>query len=284
MKKYWWSVLLMTCFAVTTSKAQTGSNNKITGYAPADDINIYYEIYGQGKPVVLLHGAFMTIGMNWSQIIPELSKTRKVIALEMQGHGHTALGSRGLSFTTLANDVIAVLKHLNIDSTDIVGYSFGGTITYELLINHPQVIKKAVIISSTYRYDGWQKEVRDAFQLMQPAFLSNSPLKTEYVKVAPDSSQWNNFLTKMIAFDKQEFNLGDKKIQTIKSPVLIISGDNDGIDKEVLFKTYQSLGGCRFADITGTPKSQLAIIPGQGHVSVMMQSSTLVNYIQNFLN
>jgi pimeloyl-ACP methyl ester carboxylesterase len=253
------------------------------GYAPANGIKLYYEVYGEGKPVVLLHGAYMTINLNWSSLIPELAKTRKVIALEMQGHGHTELSGRPFSYSTMANDIAGVLKFLKIESADFIGYSFGGTITYQLLLNHPALVGKAVIISSTYKYTGWQKEVRDVLHSMQPEFLSGTPLKSEYNAVAPDSSQWNSFLSKMIEFDKQDFDLGEDKIKNIKSPVLIISGDNDGIDKEVLFKTYRLLGGCTFADMTGIPKSQLAIIPGQGHVSVMMQTDAILGMVNKFL-
>ena len=255
-----------------------------SGYAPVNSARVYYEVYGEGKPIVLLHGSFMTIGMNWGEIIPELSKKRKVIALEVDGHGHTPLSNRALSYDSLAGDVVNVLKYLGIDSTDVVGYSFGGTIAYALAIRFPKIVNRMVIISSTYRYDGWQKEVRDALHSMKPEFLTNTPLKAEYDKVAPDPGEWNAFLKKMLAFDTQSFNLGDEKIKNIKSPVLLIAGDNDGVDKQILFETYKQLGGGVFADMAGVPKSQLAIIPAQGHVSLMMQTQTILLYLNGFLN
>jgi pimeloyl-ACP methyl ester carboxylesterase len=282
MKNYFKLIIATISFLCSVMIMQSAAQ-KSFGYSPVNGIRLYYEIHGEGKPLVLLHGAYMTIGLNWSELIPELSKTRKVIALEMQGHGHTELSTRDYSFVTMANDVAAALRHLKIDSADFIGYSFGGTITYQLLIAHPQLVKKAVIISSTYRYDGWQKEVRDVLQMMQPEFLSGTPLKSEYNKVAPDTLQWNNFLKKMIAFDKLDFNLGDDKINQVKSPVLIISGDNDGVDKGILFETYKKLGGGVFADMAGLPKSQLAIIPGQGHVSLMMQSKPILDLTKTFL-
>ncbi len=255
-----------------------------SGYAPVNGSKVYYEVYGEGKPIVLLHGAYMTIGMNWAEIIPELSKKRKVIALEIEGHGHTPLSNRPLSYDSLAGDVVNVLKYLGVDSSDVIGYSFGGTIAYALAIRHPQVVNRIVIISSTYKYEGWQKEVRDVLHTIKPEFFDNTPLKTEYDKVAPDPGKWNAFVTKMVAFDTQPFNLGDDKIKSIKSPVLLISGDNDGIDKQILFETYKQLGGGVFADMAGIPKSQLAIIPAQGHVSVMMQTQTILLYLKGFLN
>lgn len=275
------SLCLMICLYVN-GLAQNNTL-KSSGYAPVNGQKIYYEIYGEGKPLILLHGAYMTIGMNWGALIPELSKTRKVIALEMQGHGHTALGNRPYSYETMADDVAKTMSYLKVDSADVVGYSFGGTIAYQLIIKNPRLVKKMVIISSTYKLIGWQKECRDVFQSMKPEFLSNTPLKTEYVKVAPDSAEWNKFLEKMIAFDKQDYNFGDQSISAIKSPVLLISGDNDGIDKPILMDTYKRLGGCTFADMLGIPKSQLAIVPGQGHVSLMMQTDEMLRLISVFL-
>jgi pimeloyl-ACP methyl ester carboxylesterase len=175
------------------------------------------------------------------------------------------------------------LQHLKIDSADIVGYSYGGTIAFNIAMKYPKRVKKLVIISSTYKYNGWQKEVRDVLQIMQPDFLTNTPLKSEYAKVAPDSTQWDTFVAGMIAFDKKDFNLGDDKVQNIKSPTLLIAGDNDGIDKTHLFETYKKLGGGTFGDMSGIPKSHLAIVPGQGHVSLMMDQANILKLLNNFL-
>src|ERR1700744_4829227 len=119
-------IIAMLLFTVFQSKGQQAKPSA-SGYAPCNGIKVYYEIYGEGRPVVLLHGAFMTIEGNWGQLIPELSKTRKVIAIELQGHGHTQFSDRKLAHTTLAGDVTGVMDHLKIDSADVVGYSFGGT-------------------------------------------------------------------------------------------------------------------------------------------------------------
>ena len=268
----------------STAQPVTATNAlKSSGYAPVNGVKIYYEIYGEGRPLILLHGAYMTIDLNWSQLIPELSKTRKVIALEMQGHGRTADTDRPLSFPALASDVAGVLKYLNIDSADILGYSFGGTIAYQFAIQNPQLVRKLIIISSTYKSEGWQPEVRNIFKTMQPAFLDNTPLKTEYVRVAPDTAHWHAFLNKMIEFTNKGYDLGDENIKSIKAPVLLICGDNDGIDKTILMNTYQLLGGCVIADMAGVPKSQLAIIPGKGHVSLMMDTGTILSMVNSFL-
>ncbi|AZA85182.1 alpha/beta hydrolase [Chryseobacterium lactis] len=254
-----------------------------SGYADVNGAKTYYEVYGEGSPVVLLHGAFMTIDLNWGELIPELSKKRKVIAIELQGHGHTPFSDRKLSHSTLARDVEGVLDQLKIETADIVGYSFGGTVAYEFAIQSPKRLKNLVIISSTYKNMGWLPEINNAMKTMKPAFFDKSPMHTAYDAVAPDKTKWTKFLEQMIASAGTPFDLGDANIAKISAPVLIIAGDNDGLDKPELMKTYQLLGGNIAADMAPMPKSQLAIVPGQSHVSLMMQTATILNYLNNFL-
>ena len=121
-----------------------------TGYAPVNGLKMYYEVHGSGDPVVLLHGSFMAIsnGFHWTEWIGELSKTRKVIAIEMQGHGRTADIKRDFSSENLAEDVAALLDHLNIPEADLIGYSMGGGVAMQCAIRHPEKVRKVVIISS----------------------------------------------------------------------------------------------------------------------------------------
>jgi pimeloyl-ACP methyl ester carboxylesterase len=275
-------LIAMLFFTVFQSNGQH-SKPGASGYAPVNGIKVYYEVYGEGRPIVLLHGAFYTIQMNWGQLIPELSKTRKVIAIEMQGHGHTPYSDRKLDFATLASDVDGVMNYLKIDSADVVGYSMGGSVAYELAIQSPKRVRKLVIISSTYKSSGWRPEVTTAFKNFKPEFFTNSPMKTAYDAVAPDKTKWTPYLEHMLAFVGASFDMGDSNIAKITSPVLIISGDNDGLDKIELMKTYQLLGGGVSADLEPMPKSHLAIVPSQGHVSLMMQTKAILNYLDSFL-
>src|SRR5882757_7062513 len=254
-----------------------------SGYAPVNGIKVYYEVYGEGKPIILLHGAFMTIEMNWGQLIPDLSKTRKVIAIELQGHGHTPFSDRKLSRVTLASDVEGVMDYLKIDGADVVGYSFGGSVAYQLAIQSPKRLRKLVIISSTYKSSGWMPEINNAFKSMKPELFANTPMQAAYDAVAPDKTKWTKFLEQMIALAGEPYNMGDANISKIAAPVLIISGDNDGLDKIELIKTYQLLGGALCADFGPMPKSQLAIVPSQGHVSLMMQTKIILGYLDDFL-
>jgi pimeloyl-ACP methyl ester carboxylesterase len=275
-------LLIAIMFATSRSNGQQIKPSS-SGYAPVNGIKVYYEVYGEGRPIVLLHGAFYTIDMNWSQLIPELSKTRKVIAVEMQGHGHTPFSDRKLSIATLASDVEGVMDYLKIDSADVAGFSMGGSVAYQFAVQSPKRLRKLVIISSTYKTSGWLPVVNNGFKKLKPEFFANTPIKTAYDAVAPDKTKWTKFLEQMFAFAQEPFNISDANISKISAPVLIISGDNDGLDKVELMKTYKLLGGGVSADLEPMPKSQLAIVPSQGHVSLMMQTATILNYLDGFL-
>jgi len=275
-------LLIAIMFAASRSNGQQIKPSN-SGYAPVNGINVYYEVYGEGRPIVLLHGAFYTIEMNWGQLIPELSKTRKVIAIELQGHGHTPFSDRPLDLATLASDVEGVMNHLKVDSADVAGYSMGGSVAYRFAIQYPTRVRKLVIISSTYKSSGWMPEVRNGLKNMKPEFFTNTPMKAAYDAVAPDKTKWTKFLEQMIAFAGVPFDMGETNIAKITSPVLLISGDNDGLDKIELIKTYQLLGGAVCADFGAMPKSQLAIVPSQGHVSLMMQTKIILGYLDGFL-
>ena len=275
-------IIAMLLFTIFQCKGQQ-LKPAASGYAPVNGIKVYYEVYGEGKPIVLLHGAFYTIELNWAQLIPELSKTRKVIALEMQGHGHTPYSDRKLDIVTLASDVEGVMNYLKIDSADVAGYSMGGSIAYQFAVKYPKRVRKLVIISSTYKTNGWLPVVNGGFKGFKPEFFDNTPLKTAYDAVAPDKTKWRKFIEQMIVFAGVPFDVGDANIAKIASPVLLISGDNDGLDKVELAKTYQLLGGGVAADLAPMPKSHLAIVPAQSHVGLMQQTKTILDLLNGFL-
>jgi hypothetical protein len=166
--------VVMSCLVA----AQAFSQNKPaqSGYAPVNGLKMYYEVYlpagkadGEGKPLILIHGAFNTIPMAFGMLIPELSKSRQVIAVEMQGHGRTSDIDRPFSFEAMADDVAALLKYLKKDSADIFGYSMGGGIAWQLAIRHPEAVRKLVVASAVYKYEGWTPETRAILPNITPA-------------------------------------------------------------------------------------------------------------------
>ncbi|APU96965.1 alpha/beta hydrolase [Sphingobacterium sp. B29] len=276
---------LLCIIMITTVMQSHGQHVKPSaqGLVSLKDSKVYYEIYGTGKPIILLHGAFMTINSNWSQLIPELAKTRKVIAIELQGHGHSPYSDRKFDHAILADDIAGLMDYLRIEHAAVLGYSFGGAVAYQFAIQYPKRLNGLAIISATYKSNGWMPEINNAFKNMKPAMFENSPMQQAYDAVAPDKTKWTKFLEQMISLAQHPFDLGDANIAKISSPVLIIAGDNDGLDKIELAKTYQLLGGAVVGDFGQMPKSQLAIIPGQGHVSLMSQTSIILDFLNGFL-
>lgn len=175
------------------------------------------------------------------------------------------------------------MDYLKIDSADVVGYSMGGSVAYQFAVQSPKRLRKLVIISSTYKSSGWLPVVNSGFENLKPEIFDNTPLQVAYDAVAPDKTNWRKFLKQMFVFAGESFNVGDSNIAKITAPVLIISGDNDGVDKIELMKTYELLGGGVSADLQPMPKSQLAVVPSKGHVSLMMDTTTILKYMDAFL-
>ncbi len=254
------------------------------GYAPVNGLKMYYEVYGTGKPLLLLHGAFNTIDMTFGMLIPELSKTRQVIAVELQGHGRTADIDRPFSFQSLADDVAALLKYLKVDSADIFGYSMGGVTAWQVAIRHPEVVRRLIITSGVYKYEGWTPETRAILPTLSPEMFEPTPIKTEYDKLAPDPKHWARFINKMKTFVTTPFDFGADKIKSLKNPTLVITADGDGVLPEHAVEMFRLRGGGYMIDFGPAPKTQLAIFPGTSHISVMMQKDWLVSMITPFLD
>jgi pimeloyl-ACP methyl ester carboxylesterase len=262
-----------------------------SGYAPVNGLKMYYEIYlpagkagGEGNPLVLLHGAFNTINLAFGQLIPELSKNRKVIAVELQGHGRTADINRPFSFESMADDVAALLKYLKTDSADIFGYSLGGGVAWQLAIRHPQSVKKLIIISAPYKYEGWTPETRAVLPILTPQMFEGTPIKTQYDSLAPDPKHWAQFVNKMRQFVSTPYDFTAEKIRAIKSPTLIITGDGDGVLPEHAVEMFRLRNGKYMIDFSPPPNTQLAIFPGTSHIGVMFHTDWLLSIIPAFLD
>ena len=182
----------------------------------------------------------------------------------MQGHGHTAFSERPLSITTLASDVEKLMDYLKIDSADVAGYSMGGTVAYQFAVQSPKRLRKLVIISSTYKSEGWLPVINGAFKDFKPEFFDNTPLQTAYDAVAPDKTKWHSFITQMIAFADVPFNVGDSNIAKITALVLLISGDNDGLDKVELMKPTSCLAVALRQTLDKCRHRNWPLFPSQG--------------------
>ncbi|MBE7541480.1 MAG: alpha/beta fold hydrolase [Bryobacteraceae bacterium] len=255
-----------------------------TRYAQVNGVTMYYEVHGSGDPVVLLHGAFMTITNNWTGWIEELSKTRTVIAVEMQGHGRTADIPRDLTYENLAGDVAALLDHLKIPRADLIGYSMGGTVAMQCAIRHPDKVRKVVVISSRFRHDGFVKEGLDAIAELSADVFKGSPLEDEYKKLSPTPDQFPNFVKRVVAMASKPFDFGADKLKATEAPMFFIHGDADGVRLAHVAEMYRLKGGEIHGDMKPRSASRLAILPDTTHVTLMQRIPVIVPMVSDFLD
>ncbi|RPH33909.1 MAG: alpha/beta hydrolase [Bacteroidales bacterium] len=266
-------ILALTLFTLISCHEKTTINSKmvtekgdsltfVSGYSEVNGLKMYYETYGQGKPLVLIHGGGSTIQSTFEKVIPLFAKSRKVIAVELQAHGRTSDRNADLSFEQDADDIAALLANLKIDEADFFGFSNGGTTTLQIAIRHPEIVDKIVLGSAITKRSGVPEQF---WGFMKQASLDNMPpqLKEVYKKVAPDP----NGLQVMFSRDVQRMlnfkDIPDEKIKAIKAPALIIIGDKDMITPEHALEMHRLIAN-----------SQLAIIPG-GHGDYIGEITTL---------
>ena len=270
--------------AMFVSTAVSAQQKPTTGYAPVNGLKMYYEVHGSGEPVVLLHGSFMAIPSNWARWIGELSKTRKVIALEMQGHGRTADIKRDFSHENLADDVAALLDYLKIPSADLIGYSMGGGVAMQVAIRHPKKVRRVVSISAVFRHDGWVKEALDAFPQMTSEAFKGSPIEADYKKLSPTPDEFPNFIKRAIAMDVKPYDFGADKLKATRAPMFFIHGDADGVRLEHISEMFRLKGGEIFGDMRPRSASRLAILPNTTHVTLMERVPVIVPMVNDFLD
>jgi len=263
----------------------SGQQKPVTGYAPVDGLKMYYEIHGTGEPVVLLHGAFMAISGDWVDWVNELAKTRKVIAVEIQGHGRTADIKRDITYENLSDDVAGLLDYLKIERADIVGYSLGAGTAMMCAIRHPEKVRKVVSISHPIRRDGWVKEANDFWPNFNVEMMKGTPAETEREKLNPVRGSFPDFFNHIKAAAMRPWDFGADKFKATKAPMFFIHGDADGVRIEHIAEMYRLKGGGNIhGDMQPRPESRLAIIPNATHVTLMNRMTTIVPMIIDFLD
>ena len=275
------AAFLVATMAITNLSAQQGPT---AGYAPVNGLRMYYEVHGSGEPVVLLHGAFMSIPGNWAGWIDELSKTRKVIAVEMQGHGRTADIAREFSNENHADDVAALIRYLELPRADLIGYSMGGGVAMQVAMRHPDQVRRVVVISSTFRRDGRTREASDAIAGLTAEVFKGSPLETEYQRLSPTPDQFATFVERMVAADGKQDELSADQLRATAAPMFFIHGDADGIRLQHVAEMFRLKGGETHGDLGPRTASRLAILPNTTHVTLMERMSVIVPMVNDFFD
>ena len=257
-------------------------------YADVNGISLYYEEHGSGQPLILLHGGYGT-GEMFAAIMPLLASGRRVITVDLQGHGRTADVDRPLRFETMGDDIAALIRHLSPSTqADVMGYSLGAGTALRTAIQHPALVRRLVIVSHPVRRDGWFPQSLAGFDQMGPAFaeaMKQSPIYEVYSQVAPRVEDWPVLVDKMGTMLRQDYDWSPE-IAKITAPVMLVYGDADSVRPSHIAEFYALLGGgLRDANWDGSarPVARLAILPGHTHYDIFF-SPDLPNAVIPFLD
>lgn len=269
----------LTSTLIPATLAQEGASTMPTpnksGYVPVDGGKVYYATYGQGAPLVLLHGGLMTIE-TFGPVLDTLAEAREVIAVEHQGHGRTGPLDRPMSFEAMAADVAAVIRSLGYDKVDVVGYSMGGTIGLRLALDHPELVKKLVIASAPYAFSGWHDYNQQGMRALNAAAapsMVGSPLYEAFAAVNPDPETNFPRLLDQMAYMGKDYDWS-AEIPNLKVPTELVYGDWDAVRTSHAARFFELLGGGlqdALWDGSGMNQNRLAILPGVTHYTMMTE-------------
>jgi pimeloyl-ACP methyl ester carboxylesterase len=247
MKHVVWAIGILLALSWSRGESFAASH-----YANVNGLRMYYEIHGQGQPLVLLHGGGSSIQTTFGRVLPTLAKTHQIIAIEQQGHGHTADVDRPFRFESMADDTAELLRQLKIGKADIFGFSNGGTVALQLALRHPSQVKRLVLGSAIYSMDGVPKEIRESFK--KPISPKDIPaaLREDYLKNAPQPDKLQQQIQKQMALLNSFEGIPESAMKSISFPTLLVYGDHD-LRLEHLLDMHRLL-----------PNSRMAVIPG-GH-------------------
>ena len=273
--------------ADTNTIAPAKSTPSKTGHVMANGVSYYYEIHGQGEPLLLLHGGLGSIDM-FGPVLPALAKERQIIAVDLQGHGRTTLGDRPINLIDIGNDLSVVLKQLGYGAVDVMGYSFGGGAAFRLAVQHPQHVRRLVIISAGYAQNGFHPEMLPQQAAVSGAMadaMKETPMYISYKAVAPKPEDFPRLLDRMGEYMRRPYDWSED-VKKLQMPVMLVFGDSDMYRPEHVVSFYKLLGG-GLKDAgwmrEHMSKNRLAILPNVTHYDMFL-SPQLVPTVLPFLN
>jgi pimeloyl-ACP methyl ester carboxylesterase len=273
--------------AASSGTAQTRPEPSKKGYVAANGVNYYYEIHGRGEPLLLLHGGLGSIDM-FAPVLPSLAKERLVIGVDLHGHGRTALGNRSIDLIDIGNDLAVVLKQLGYPTVDVLGYSFGGASAFRLAVQHPEMVRRLVLVSAGFARDGFYPEMlpqQAAVGASMAEAMKPTPMYQSYMAVAPRKEDFPRLLDNMGALMRKPYDWSDD-VKKLTMPVMLVFGDSDMYRYEHIIKFYQLLGGGQkdagwMRENMAT--NRLAILPDLTHYEMFMAPQLIATTLP-FLN
>ena len=256
----------------STGFAQTKPTK--TGHVPVNGVNYYYEIHGQGEPLLLLHGGLGSIDM-FRPVLPTLAKGRRLIAVDLHGHGRTTLGDRPISLVDMGEDMAAILNKLGTAQVDVFGYSLGGGVALRLAVQHPEMVRRLALVSAGYAQDGFYPEMLPMQAQVGAAMaehMKDTPMYKSYVAVAPKPEDFPRLLDRMGELMRKPYDWSED-VKKLSMPVMIVFADSDMYRPEHIVSFYKLLGGGLKDAGWGREnmsKNRLAILPDVTHYEMFM--------------
>jgi pimeloyl-ACP methyl ester carboxylesterase len=249
-------------------------------YAEVNGMRMYYEVSGEGEPIIVLPGAHMNI-ITMGKVIPLLAETHQVYALEFQGHGRTNDIDRPVTYENLADDVAAFMDAVGLERADVFGYSMGAGAGLQLAVRHPGKVEHLVAASVSYSSEGWQPVYLDMIPQMSLEMFA--PFEEQWKALAPNPDGFEAFIDKIIALEHEEFDWREG-VEALETPVLLITSDADVTVLEHSVELFRLLGGGVMGDMgQPLPKSRLAVLPATSHTAIITQTDLLMGFIEPFL-
>jgi len=257
------------------------------GTLAVNGLAYYYEIHGSGEPLLLLHGGLGSIDM-FRPVLPALAERRQVVAVDLHGHGRTALGDREISLIDQGNDMAEIIKQLGFTQVDVVGYSLGAGIAFRLAVQHPQAVRRLVLISGAFSTEGFHPEMlpqQHAITGAMAPMMKDTPMYKSYVQVAPHPEDFPKLLDRLGDYMRKSYNWADD-VKKVQAQTLLVYGDGDMFRPEHIVQFYQLLGGGLRDSGWGREhksKNQLAILPDVTHYDILFAPG-LVPTVRPFLD
>jgi pimeloyl-ACP methyl ester carboxylesterase len=264
-----------------------------TGHLPINGLSLYYEVHGElgtsrTSPLLLIPGGFMSTD-SMASWVSAFAGTRAVIVFDQQGHGRTPDTPRKMSYEQFADDAAALLRALQVERADVMGYSQGGGVALQLALRHPTLVDKLVSLAATYRKDGWYPSVFEGIEGLSAAAFAGTPVEKAFKEHTPDATAFDAYVEKMKVLSIDDQNIGDAQMRSISAKTMVIAGDADAVKPEHALAMFKLRGGGdEEAAASGTlqtaPAARLVILPATSHIGIAGESAVVAPMVTAFLD
>ncbi len=264
-----------------------------SGRLPINGLSLYFEVHGElgeptAPPLLLIPGAFMATDSMRSWV-SAFADERVVIVFDQQGHGRTPDTTRAMSYEQFADDAAALLRALQVERADVMGYSQGGGVALQLALRHPALVTKLVVMSATYRQDGWYPSALEGIEHLDATSFARTPIERAFLEHTPDAAAYDAYLEKMKVLNRDDQHISDEQMRSISAPTMVIAGDADGVKPEHALAMFELRGGgdeeaAASGVLQKVPAARLVILPGTSHVGISGEHAVLAPMVTAFLD